>query len=70
MVINSYFQLKNLYFSGYCNLDTNCIQIESEVRNLGILFDKNVSMKNHLKCVKSKLDVILVNIFKKFKILE
>ena len=70
MVIGFDFQLKDLNFPGYCNLDNNCIQIKSEVRNLGVLFDKNVSMKNHLKCVKSKVISNLINISRTSKFLN
>ena len=70
MVISSDFRLKNQNFPGYCNLDTNCIQIVSEVRNFGVLFDKNLSMKNHLKYVKSKVNGNLINISRISKFLN
>ena len=70
MLIGFDFRLKNLNFPGYCNLDTNCIQIVSEVRNLGVLFDKNLSMKNHLKYVKSKVIGNLINISRISKFLN
>ena len=70
ILIGSEYQLQNLDFPAFCNLNTDCIFIKDEVRNLGVIFDKSLSMKNHLKNVKASVIGNIINISRISKYLD
>ena len=70
ILIGSEYQLQNLNFPTFCNLNNDEIKIKDEVRNLGVIFDKNLSMKNHLKNIKSSVIGNIINISRISKYLD
>ena len=70
MLIGSEHQLENLRFPPNCILNNDCIPIKNEVRNLGVIFDKHLTMRNHLKNIKSSVISNLINIARITKYLD
>ena len=62
MLIGSDSKLSNLNFG--CNIDFGGLDIalSSTVRDLGVIFDKNLSLKNQILSAKSKAICGLINI--------
>ena len=70
ILIGSEYRLQNLNFPASCNFNDDEITIKNEVRNLGVIFDKNLSMKNHLKNIKSSVIGNIINISRISKYLD
>lgn len=70
IIIGSEYQLQNLNFPAFCNLNNDKITFKNDVRNLGVIFDKNLSMKNHLKNIKSSVVGNIINISRISKYLD
>ena len=70
MLIGSEHQLENLRFPPNCILNNDCIPIKNEARNFGVIFDKHLTMRNHLKNIKSSVISNLINIARITKYLD
>ena len=70
MLIGSDYHLQNLNFPVVCHLNADDIQIKKELRNLGVMFDSNLSMKSHLKKVRSDVIINIINISRISKYLD
>ena len=70
MLVGTDYHSQNLNFPAFCHLNSNDIQIKNEVRNLGVIFDSNLSMKSHLKRVKSSVIGNIINISRISKYLD
>ena len=62
MIVGSSSQLNRLECTEYLTLDNSEIKLSDSVRSLGVILDKNLSMKCQLKRVKSKAICNLINI--------
>ena len=70
MLVGTDYHLQNLNFPAHCNLNNNDIRIKNEVRNLGVIFDSDLTMKSHVKRVKSSVIGNIINISRISKYLD
>ena len=70
MVIGNPLQLRNIDFPSILKLDQTDINLSSKLKNLGVVFDENLTLKYQVAAVKKKAIGGLINIAKISKFID
>ena len=70
MVVGNPLQLRNINFPSILKLDKTDINLSKKLKNLGVIFDENLTLKYQVAAVKKKAIGGLINIEKISKFLD